>query len=829
MNDRTTRRSLAMPCKPQLQALLALALLPALLGLAPAPALRQTPGPVASAPAQTADGWDDRFSSPGVTCCAGTDKVFDVEVVGSDVYVAGEFTSVGSQDGTHGIARWDGRRWHSLGGGTTRAGSSGGSVTADVYDITVSGDNLYAVGNFDKAGSVNALGIARWNIPSQTWSAISSGEGPQDDLDYSETITAVAVTGNEVYIGGSFDKIDGVAARRVAVWNGSAWAPLAFGLTDEIAPDREGVSTMLVVGDLVYVGGDFDTAINPDGVADIAANNIAAWNRTTKRWSGLAGGVTQDSNVFALAHDGTNLFVGGSFTQAGGKTVGGIARWAGGQWSALGSGTNGEVYSLRLANNALYAAGGFGQAGGVANTLRLARWDGTAWSSLRTDLLFSDPPEDFINAVGVLPDGRVFIGGDFNDGGEPLLSNIGIWDGTRWRGTGLGLEDGPGFLGADSYAVAVNAQGQVFVGGEFETLGGLPFRHIAMWDGNDWQDIGGTDGDVSALLIRGDELYVAGGFTRVGNNLPASKIARYNMTTKTWSALGTGLPGGYVNTIAFVGEMLYAGGTEFPSDVDCCLWKYDGATWAPFSQRYRTQPFFDVGTRTNVLALASDGQRLIVGGRFLDLDERATGAQVGGQDGINEIFVYNPADDSVALFGTGADNNQYPASVRTIAIASDGIYIGGQFKSINGVAAINIARVDANGWAALGTGAFSAPDDDLDDGVSTIVEYGGDLYVGGHFETAGVEAFNIARWNKQAQQWSALGCGIARNGETLSVEQVSEIAIQPAGLPNAGLYAAGGIAEAGCAPSMGFAIWNGIGGPLPAPGANRVFVPFTQR
>ncbi|MBC8074562.1 MAG: hypothetical protein H7Y32_00675, partial [Chloroflexales bacterium] len=482
----------------------------------------------------------------------------------------------------------------------------------------------------------------------------------------------------------------------------------------------------------------------------------------------------------------------------------------------------GQVYSLHLAGGSLYAGGSFDAAGAVANTNSLAAWDGAQWRSLRSDLLFSDPQEDYINAVALLPDGKIFVAGDFNDSGRPLVSNIAFWDGARWRGTGLGLEDGStAFLGGDGYAVAVNDAGQVFVGGDFEELGGLPFSRIAMWDGSAWQDLGGgVDGDVSALLIRGDELYVAGGFSTVGNGITAVRVAKWNMRTKTWSAVGNGPPGGYVHALAFVGDTLYAGGGDFPSNVECCLWKFNGAEWAPFSQRYRSEFFAGpFGSESTVLALASDGQRLFVGGAFLDIEQRNPLQRFE----TNELFVYNPADDSVALFGAGADNGTVPARVRAITIANDGIYVGGQFTSIASTAALNIARLSGGGWSALGTGVLGE-----DVVVGAIAANGADIYVGGSFETAGVQAFNIARWNAQSRSWSALGCGIARNGETVSIERVASLAVQPQGLPNAGLYVAGGILEAGCKPSVGFAIYRDVGA-RQAPQTGRALVPLVRK
>jgi hypothetical protein len=782
-----------------------------------------TAASVAQSSPQTMWGeWDDRFSPPGVTCCVGFSfNVFAVEVVGNDVYVAGEFREVGRMDGTSGVARWDGRRWYSLGGGLQRSDSSlGGQVST----MTVAGDNLFVAGDFDLAGETEATRIARWHIPTQTWHKVGSGVGPRDG-NSDGSISTIAVVGTDIFVGGNFDQIDGVDAYRVAHWNGTAWLPLAGGVADETLSGFEDVNAVAASDDFVYVGGDFEFAVNPDNVPDVRVNNIAVWNRQTGRWSALGTGLNRDGVVTTLKLDGNLLYVGGRFSQAGGLSANNIARWNGTQWAALGSGVSGTVDDLKVKNNQLYVSGFFNDAGGVANTENLARWDGSQWQSLRSDLLMSDPAEDRFYAVGVLANNNVFVAGDFNDSGDPLVVNMAYWDGAAWRGTGMGFEDGStSFIGGDSYAVAVHASGQVFVGGEFTEIGGQPVNRLAMWDGASWQDVGGSlNGDVSALLIRGDELYVGGGFTRVGNNLTAVKVAVYNIGTKTWAALGNGLPEGFVNELAFVGSTLYAGGSGFPSQTECCLWKWDGATWAPFSQRFRTRAFFGpFGARTSVQALFSDGEQLVVGGAFVDVEVRASAERIPS----NDVFIYNPATDSISTFGTGADNGDVPAGINAITLAGDGLYVGGSFTSINNAPTVNIARLTNAGWGPVGTGALGR-----NGIVSTFAVNGTELYVGGSFDTAGSEAFNIARWDTAAQQWASLGCGIARNGETVSIERVASIAVQPSGRPNPGVYVAGGIAEAGCLPSMGFAIWYGIGTgrDFPPELPNRAFFPQVVR
>ena len=70
--------------------------------------------------------------------------------------------------------------------------------------------------------------------------------------------------------------------------------------------------------------------------------------------------------VPAVACDGQkNVYVGGAFILAGDDVeVNCVAKWDGGQWSALGTGMNSYVSSLAFgADGRLYAAGGFTKAG----------------------------------------------------------------------------------------------------------------------------------------------------------------------------------------------------------------------------------------------------------------------------------------------------------------------------------------------------------------------------------------------------------------------------------------------------------------------------------
>jgi hypothetical protein len=62
------------------------------------------------------------------------------------------------------------------------------------------------------------------------------------------------------------------------------------------------------------------------------ANYIAQWNGTN--WTAL--GLGMNSNVYALAVSGSDVYAGGRFTTAGGNEANRIAKWNGSSWMALG-------------------------------------------------------------------------------------------------------------------------------------------------------------------------------------------------------------------------------------------------------------------------------------------------------------------------------------------------------------------------------------------------------------------------------------------------------------------------------------------------------------
>ena len=197
------------------------------------------------------------------------------------------------------IAKWDGTACSVFGSWPTSGGVSA---------LAVSGADLYAA-----VGAANYY-LAKWD--GSTWSAL--GAEP-DGLVY-----ALAVSGTDLYVGGSFAAVGSLEAYSIAKWDGSAWSALGLGMNGT-------VYALAVSGTNLYAGGLFSWA--GAWVGEVPANNIARWDGNT--WSALGSGI--NGTVYALAVIGTNLYAGGSFTNAGGVTANGIAQWDGSAWSALGS------------------------------------------------------------------------------------------------------------------------------------------------------------------------------------------------------------------------------------------------------------------------------------------------------------------------------------------------------------------------------------------------------------------------------------------------------------------------------------------------------------
>jgi len=235
--------------------------------------------------------------------------------------------------------------------------------------------------------------------------------------------------------------------------------------------------------------------------------------------------------VLALAVSGTSLYVGGSFTLAGGvANTSRVAKWSGSAWIPLGVGASGAVRALAVVGSDLYAGGDFTTAGGVTVN-RVAKWNGSAWSALGTGA------NGAVNALSLIGS-DVYAGGAFTTVGGVAVSYVAKWNGSAWSALGggtNGVVNALAMLGSDLYA-----------GGAFTTAGGVTVNCVAKWNGSAWSALGdGVNYDVGVLAfglaepavapartsdasatyaVRAPEtaLFMGGDFTAAGDGTPAT-------------------------------------------------------------------------------------------------------------------------------------------------------------------------------------------------------------------------------------------------------------------------------------------------------------------
>jgi hypothetical protein len=677
--------------------------------------------------------------------------VFALAVVGNEVYVGGFFTSAGGVSANN-VARFNTltNTWSSLGTGSSN-GVSGG-ILPYVSALAVVGDEVFVGGDFTSAGGVSANRVARFNTQTNTWSSL--GTGSQNGVS-GNNVEALAVVGDEVYVGGDFTSAGGVSANRVARFNTqtNTWSSLGTGSSNGVSGNN--VEALAVVGNEVYVGGGFTSA------GGVSASSVARFNTQTNTWSSLGTGSSNGVNggVYALAVVGNEVYVGGGFTSAGGVSANRVARFntQTNTWSTLGTGSqngvSGNVEALAVVGNEVYVGGDFTSAGGVSAN-RVARFNTqtNTWSTLGTGSS-NGVDGGGVYALAVVGD-EVYVGGDFTSAGGVSANRVARFNTqtNTWSSLGTGSQNGVSGVGVGALAVVGN---EVYVGGGFTSAGGVSANRVARFNTqtNTWSTLGtgssnGVNGPfVFALAVVGNEVVVGGSFTSAGG-VSANNVARFNTLTNTWSSLGTGSSNGVnddVFALAVVGDEVYVGG-DFTSA---------GGVSANRVARFNTQTntWSTLGTGSSngvsgdVFALAVVGNEVVVGGSF---------TSAGGVS-ANNVARFNTQTNTWSTLGTGSSNG-VNGEVRALAVVGNEVFVGGFFTSAGGVSANRVARFNTqtNTWSTLGTGSSNG----VNDWVYALAVVGNEVFVGGAFTSAGgVSANNVARFNTQTNTWSTLGTG----------------------------------------------------------------------
>jgi outer membrane protein assembly factor BamB len=262
-------------------------------------------------------------------------RVEAIQVVGTTVYIGGQFTSVrpaGDPLGTGEVTR---NRVAAFDIQTGALLPWNPNASGTVQAIAVSGSTVFLGGSFTKVGG---KGHQRLASVDATTGAANAAFKPTIDAE----VLTLSLAGSDVYAGGMFTTINGATHDYLAALNTSTGVvdPAFTGSADA------GVlaSTMEAGGTKLVIGGDF---ANVDGASQ---NHIAALNPATGATLPWATHTPYD--VVALASDTAGVYVagagnGGNFAAFNPST--GSMTWQGG--------TNGNVQAITVFNGEVYAGG----------------------------------------------------------------------------------------------------------------------------------------------------------------------------------------------------------------------------------------------------------------------------------------------------------------------------------------------------------------------------------------------------------------------------------------------------------------------------------------
>lgn len=302
----------------------------------------------------------------------------------------------------------------------------------------------------------------------------------------------------------------------------------------------------------------------------------------------------------------------------------------------------------------------------------------------------------------------------------------------RKNGEWLKITDSSGnHISGTVQCFAVAPDGTIYIGGAFTTPVGI--TRICKFDGTTLTVLGagGANNTVYGLAVAPDgTLYAVGDFTTIGG-VACNRVAKYNPTTNTWAALGTGLNSTGRTVCVAPNGQVYVGGAFTTAGGVACLRvaRWDSLQWRTVGATS--------GVSDDVYAIINgyDGNTLYMGGRFLTSN--------GGGVTYNAVCSIDINTNLLSQLGTGMNSSGSP-TVYSLALGLDGtVYAGGLFFLPGNTALTvfdNIGQWNGGAtWLPVGTGLSDPTGGTGASVLSLSIGKMGELYAAGNFSLAGTK------------------------------------------------------------------------------------------
>ena len=400
---------------------------------------------------------------------------------------------------------------------------------------------LFVAGVFTQIGGASRQGLASITLDSARatpWDPQARRELPVRGAIFFE----MAIEGNSVFVGGSFDSLGGAPAVELGA-AGSVDARTGLALPWRPGTNQ-GVVALAASHGVVYAGGWF-TSLGPR----LRRNGVAAFDLRTGAVTDWAPDPTGDVRAIA-ARDG-QFYIGGQFGSAGGQLRSGIAQIdsATGLATPWNPSVTGTVQCLAVTDSLVYIGGLFSQVGGVPrrNLAAIRRSTGTVtdWHPDANDLVTT-----------VVPHGDVvYAGGLFSTLGNATRIYAGAVDAdsgfaTPWRADASNYVD----------CMAVHDT-TVYLSGYFNYINGVPRDAIAAVSANTGEPtpfLANASREVKKIVYDNGVLYAGGTFSFI-NGVDRACVAALDPVTGQVLDWNPGADAG-VWAMGAGGGRIYAGG-----------------------------------------------------------------------------------------------------------------------------------------------------------------------------------------------------------------------------------------------------------------------------
>ncbi|OJJ47036.1 hypothetical protein ASPZODRAFT_131964 [Penicilliopsis zonata CBS 506.65] len=529
------------------------------------------------------------------------------------VNVTGTFaTSTDSSEGSIQTVVYqtnDYEKYDTIYSGYVDASSSSFRSSITLAPISGQGDNITVVASqvrFELLSSSSSSGGLNGLYEYVPGSSNSTTDSAIDDagnqLDTGASITSLASYNGVIYAGGNFS--DSSLKNIMYCNDGNATSMPSGGLNDE-------VTTMLVEGDYLYVGGSF-TDTDDGGNDDL--QHVAAYSFSSQSWTVLGAGVngrvntilSLPSNISADINE-TTIAVSGNFDKIyafGNNTavaVSGFAVWVPSQKNWLQNlnvsqmEIDGELSALASVTNTTILAGNL-ESGGLAasDAVSLYSSDDLVLESLSVQVNTTVSGSSIYAGKFDTSSGRnlTILGGHFDATASngSSISNILVLNSTDQTVIGLGtdIDSNSTFLTLAVVGDTLYAGGNVTGTAGTSTLNGFVTYNLVNHKISDSQPAPLNGGNVSVTSIapRPDstEIYFGGNFDAAGS-LPCPSVCYWDTSEGQWNRPGTGLTGTILALDWISSKELMAVGNLSVSDNNTAVAIYNTKkqTWSPLS------------------------------------------------------------------------------------------------------------------------------------------------------------------------------------------------------------------------------------------------------